>query len=143
MVGDGLMSVFGAPLPQDNHREQAVRAALEMVELITLFNQDQVAQSKRPIKIGVGIASGQVIAGYTGTFQRATYTCVGDTVNLAARLEAHTKVVGQPIVIDEATCAALSDDIEVVDQGMAQIKGKTQEVHIFSVRTDKLAVSSA
>lgn len=142
MVGDGLMSVFGAPLPQDHHREQAVRAALEMVELIALFNQDQAAQNKRQIHIGVGIATGQVIAGYTGTQQRATYTCIGDTVNLAARLEAHTKVVGQPIVIDEATRVGLSDDIEVIDQGSAQVKGKTQAVHIFSVKTDKLAVSS-
>jgi adenylate cyclase len=142
MVGDGLMSVFGAPLPHKNHQELAVRAALEMVELIDLFNQDQAAQNKRQIKIGVGIATGQVIAGYTGTQQRATYTCVGDTVNLAARLESHTKVVGQPIVIDETTRAGLSPDIEVDDQGMVQVKGKTVEVHIFSVKTDKVAVSA-
>jgi len=133
MVGDGLMAIFGAPLPLPNHSEQAVRAALEMIEMIELFNQDQEAQGKPAIRIGIGIATGQVIAGYTGTQRRATYTCVGDTVNLAARLEAYTKVAKQPILIDETTRIALSDTIKVQDLGPAEIKGKNQEVTIYSV----------
>src|SRR5512135_2150167 len=124
MVGDGLMAIFGAPLPLPDHGEQAVRAALEMIEMIDLFNLDQVAAGKPAIQIGIGIASGQVIAGYTGTQRRATYTCVGDTVNLAARLEAHTKVAGVPILIDECTRQSLSETIQVQDLGLAQIKGK-------------------
>ena len=133
MVGDGLMAVFGAPLPRADHCEQAVRAALEMLELIALFNQEQAAQDKVQIRIGVGVASGQVIAGYTGTQSRATYTCVGDTVNLAARLEAHTKVIGQPILIDENTQLGLHGDIRTEDQGPMQLKGKTQAVRIYAV----------
>jgi class 3 adenylate cyclase len=133
MVGDGLMAIFGAPLPLDNPGEAAVRAALEMIEMVELFDQEQVAQGKMPIRIGIGIASGPVIAGYTGTIRRATYTCVGDTVNLAARLEAHTKVVGKPILIDEATRASLGPGICVEEQGMVQLKGKTQEVRVYSV----------
>ncbi len=133
MVGDGLMAIFGAPLPLANHGEQAVLAALEMIEMIDLFNLDQVAASKPEIRIGIGIASGQVIAGYTGTQRRATYTCVGDTVNLAARLEAYTKVAGQPILIDETTRRSLSEAIRVEDLGLAPIKGKAQEVPIFAV----------
>jgi class 3 adenylate cyclase len=85
------------------------------------------------IRIGVGIASGDVIAGYTGTMRRATYTCVGDTVNRAARLEAHTKVVGEPILIDECTRQGLGDAVPVVDQGEIVLKGKTEPVRIFSV----------
>src|SRR6202790_620532 len=99
MMGDGLMSVFGAPIPLPDHAESAVRAAQEMVELIDLFNVDRQAAGKPPINIGIGIASGEMVAGYTGTNQRATYTCIGDTVNLAARLEAHTKVVQRAILI--------------------------------------------
>ena len=133
MVGDGLMAIFGAPLPLDDRCKHAVRAALEMIELVELFNFDQAAQGKVQIRIGIGIASGQVIAGYTGTMRRATYTCVGDTVNLAARLEAHTKVVGQPILIDETTRLGLRTAIQVVDQGELQLKGKTQAVRVFSV----------
>lgn len=74
-----------------------------------------------------------MIAGYTGTMRRATYTCVGDTVNLAARLESHTKVVGQPILIDEMTRQGLSDSIRIEEQGEVTLKGKTQAVRIFSV----------
>jgi adenylate cyclase len=133
MVGDGLMAIFGAPLPLDDRCEHAVRAALEMIEMVELFNTDQAAQGKVQIRIGIGIASGQVIAGYTGTLRRATYTCVGDTVNLAARLEGHTKVVGQPILIDETTRLGLRTAIQVVDQGELQLKGKTQAVRVFSV----------
>jgi class 3 adenylate cyclase len=133
MVGDGLMAIFGAPLPLEKKEEQAVRAAQEMIEMINLFNMDLAAQGKLPIKIGIGIASGSVIAGYTGTIRRATYTCVGDTVNLAARLESHTKVVGQPILIDESTRSELSSAIQVEDQGAVQLKGKVHEVRIYSV----------
>ncbi len=97
------------------------------------FALHQDAQSKARIRIGIGIASGQVIAGYTGTLRRATYTCVGDTVNLAARLEAHTKVVGEPILIDETTQQGLSDAIAIVPQGPVQIKGKADAVQVFSV----------
>ena len=133
MVGDGLMAVFGAPLPVVNKEEQAVRAALEMIEMVDLFNLDRSAQGKAQVRIGIGIASGAVIAGYTGTIRRATYTCVGDTVNLAARLESYTKVVGQPILIDAVTRRGLSSAIQVEDQGKAHINGKVQEVKIFTV----------
>ena len=74
-----------------------------------------------------------MIAGYTGTQQRATYTCVGDTVNLAARLEAHTKVVRQPILIDENTREGLNGEIELEPQGELLLKGKTQPVNVYSV----------
>jgi class 3 adenylate cyclase len=133
MVGDGLMAIFGAPLPLENHGEQAVRAALEMTEMVDLFNLDQAAAGKPTIRIGIGIATGQVIAGYTGTQRRATYTCVGDTVNLAARLESHTKVAGVPILIDEVTRQSLSEAIQADDLGTVAIKGKVQEVRIYSV----------
>ncbi len=131
--GDGLMAIFGAPTPRPDHPQRAVEAGREMVEMIELFNLDQEALGKLPIKIGVGIATGEVIAGFTGTLRRVTYTCVGDTVNLAARLEAHTKVVGQPILINEATRLGLSEDIAVEDQGVIPIRGKKQEVRVYSV----------
>lgn len=133
MLGDGLMALFGAPLPHADHAERAVRAGLEMLELVAGFDRDQAAQGKPGIRIGVGIASGQVIAGYTGTERRVTYTCVGDTVNLAAHLEAHTKVLAQPLLIDEHTRAALSSTIRVQDHGSVQFKTRAQPVRVFSV----------
>ena len=138
MVGDGLMAIFGAPLPRDDHHERAVRAARQMVELIRLFNAEQATRGKPQIEIGIGIASGPVVAGYTGTQHRATYTCVGDTVNLAARLESHTKVVERPILIDENTRRALRDGIAVEAQGELLVKGKTQPVNVYAVQSDSV-----
>lgn len=137
MVGDGLMAIFGAPLVQEDHCDRAVKAALDMIDMIQLLNMDRLAQQKAEVRIGIGIASGQVIAGYTGTTRRATYTCVGDTVNLAARLESHTKVVGKPILIDGATQSALVTGIKVEAEGPVQLKGKTVEVQVFSVPLDQ------
>jgi len=133
IVGDGLMALFGAPAPLENQAECAVLSALEMIEMINLFNLQQATMDRVQIRIGVGIATGQVIAGYTGTMQRATYTCVGDTVNLAARLEAYTKTVGQSILIDENTRQALSEALRVEDCGPVELKGKNQTVHVYSV----------
>src|SRR5204862_17967 len=76
MVGDGLMAIFGAPLPLPDSAGSAVEAAREMIEMIELFNSDRTASGKAPIRIGIGIATGDVVAGYTGTNERATYTCV-------------------------------------------------------------------
>ena len=104
-----------------------------MVELIELFNTEQAASGRKPIRIGIGIASGQVIAGYTGTMHRATYTCVGDTVNLAARLEAETKVQQEMILIDEQTHAGLDGEIQLVEKGEVMIRGKTNPVRVYAV----------
>jgi class 3 adenylate cyclase len=143
MVGDGLMAIFGAPVPREDHRRAAVLAARQMIDLIRLFNEDQASRGKVQIRIGIGIASGKVIAGYTGTLHRATYTCVGDTVNLAARLEAHTKVVERPILIDEETRRGLDDGIAVEAQGELLLKGKTEPVSVYAVPVDALVPEGA
>jgi class 3 adenylate cyclase len=136
IVGDGLMALFGAPLPREGHRARAVQAGLEMLELVAGFEREQAARGKPVIKIGIGIASGQVIAGYTGTERRVTYTCVGDTVVVGAHLEQHTKVLGRPILIDAHTRAGLSDAIRVEDHGPVQFKTRSQPVRVYSVVSD-------
>ena len=137
IIGDGLMAIFGAPVPLPSHSDRAVRAALEMCEMLELFNVERTAAQKPAIRIGIGIASGEMVAGYTGTNERATYTCIGDTVILAARLEAHTKVAGRPVLIDAATREALRDDIRVEALGAVPIRGKTQSVETFAVVLDR------
>ncbi|MEN9630107.1 MAG: hypothetical protein RJA10_3335 [Pseudomonadota bacterium] len=133
MIGDGLMAIFGAPQPLADHPTAAVRAALDMLEMVQLFNAERAAEGKPPIAIGIGIATGDVVAGYTGTQARATYTCIGDTVNLAARLEAHTKAAGQPILLDAAARAGLSDDFGLLALGPVALKGKAQTTEVFAV----------
>ena len=134
MMGDGLMAIFGAPIYRENHREEAVRAAQEMRSLLDGFNQVQELQNKTRIQIGIGIATGRVIAGYTGTQHRATYTCVGDTVNLAARIEAHTRVVEHPILVDQYTREGLPDVIECEPLGPVMYKGKQQSINTYAVK---------
>jgi adenylate cyclase len=133
MVGDGLMAIFGAPLPLADAGGAAVQAALDMLEMIELYNREPDRAGKPPIEIGIGIASGDVIAGYTGTQQRATYTCVGDAVNLAARLEAHTKTVGRTILTDAATRRAVGDRCRIEALGTVPLKGKAEAVEVYSV----------
>ena len=133
MMGDGLLAVFGAPVESELHKVQAVRAAREMLENLEVFNIEQQQKQKTAVQIGIGIASGKVIAGYSGTKQRATFTCVGDTVNLAARIEAHTKTAGRPILIDQNTREGLPREIGVEGLGPVLFKGKTETVEIFSV----------
>ena len=133
IAGDGLMAIFGAPLPLPDHCEAAVRAALEMSDLVELFNVERAAAGKPQIRIGIGIASGEMVAGYTGTNERATYTCIGDTVNLAARVEQHTKVAARTVLIDGTTREGLSARIEVEPLGPVLFKGKAAPVDIYSV----------
>jgi len=139
IIGDGLMALFGTLGKSGDHRTQAVLAALDMVSVLKEFNQQRAAENKAQINIGIGIASGTVMAGYTGTKHRATYTCVGDTVNLAARIEAHTKVLGKPILIEGVTRSALGDAFQVESHGLIQFKGKTVGVEIFSIPLDEKA----
>ncbi len=133
MVGDGLMAIFGAPLPLPDHCACAVRSALEMQETMALFNVERRVAGKPEIRIGIGIASGDMVAGYAGTNERATYTCIGDTVNLAARLEAHTKVAQRAILTDGATRAGLGDGFAVEALGVVPIRGKAAAVDVFAV----------
>ena len=133
MIGDGLMAIFGAPLPLVGHPQAAVRAALDMIEVIDLFNAERTAASKPALRIGIGIASGEVVAGYSGTQLRATYTCIGDTVNLAARLEEHTKVARRAILIDGVTRAALSEGVRLDTLDPVLLRGKSAAVAVYAV----------
>ncbi len=137
MLGDGLMAIFGAPVSLADHRDRAVRAALEMLEMMAAFNQDRARRGAVEVRIGIGIASGPLVAGFTGTRQRMTYTGVGDAVNLAAHLEAHTKVLGQPLLIDENTRAGLGDGFRIEAHGPTQLKTRREAVPIFSVASTR------
>jgi len=137
MIGDGLMALFGAPLPLDDCAGSAVAAALEMLELVEQFNHERSAANKPAIRIGIGVATGDVVAGYIGTQQRGTYTCIGDTVNLASRLEARTKVAGHSILIDSATQRALDGSVPILSLGEVPFQGKAAAVEVFAVMAGK------
>lgn len=133
IIGDGLMALFGTVSKEGNHREQAVNAALDMLDTLKEFNQNRMKASKTEIRIGIGIASGSVMAGYAGTQHRATYTCIGDTVNLAARIEQHTKTAEKPILIDSSTYEGLPNTFHTTSLGPVTFKGKSIPIEIYSV----------
>jgi len=136
MIGDGLMVLFGAPQPLADPARSAVMAAQDMLAIMREFNLDRVVIGKPEIKIGIGIATGEVVAGYAGTQQRATYTCIGDKVNLAARLEAHTKTAQRAVLIDDATNLALFGAIQTQSIGDVLLKGFAEPVPVYSVSAD-------
>jgi len=133
MIGDGLMALFGAPKPLDDPARSAVAAAQDMLIMMQQFSLDREADGKSAIKIGMGIATGEVVAGYAGTQQRASYTCIGDKVNLAARLESHTKVLGCDILIDDTTRLALGQHRTLEPIRRVQFKGFSDLMDIYSV----------
>ncbi len=133
MIGDGLMVLFGAPRPLDNPAALAVAAAQDMLAMMDQFNMERKIARKPEIKLGIGIATGEVVAGYAGTQQRATCTCIGDKVNLASRLEAHTKTVSSCILMDEDTKCALTLSRNVECIGKVLFNGFSNPVTVFSI----------
>lgn len=132
MLGDGLMALFGVPQPIDNSAQSAVLAGQEMLGMIDILNQERAAEGVALLDIGIGIATGAVVAGYAGTHDRATYTCIGSTVNLAARLEAQTKLTDSQILIDHRTMQDLNQIGSRKVLSGVQIKGFTDPMDVFS-----------
>lgn len=137
IIGDGLMVIFGVPQPIEAPARSAVEAGLEMLAMLEQFNSEQRAAGRLTIQIGIGIASGPMVAGYTGTEARGIYTCLGDTVNLASRLESHTKEAARPLLVDGQTRAALDDAFAAEPLGATLFKGKKIPVDVFAIALAK------
>lgn len=132
-TGDGLMAFWGAPLEQPDHAHRACRAAERIHEALAACNALRASEGMPPFQVGVGIATGQAVVGNIGHEQRLDYTAIGDTVNLAARLESATKDLGCDTVISQATAAMLGNRAAFGFRAMSDIrvKGKSQPVQVF------------
>ena len=141
-IGDCIMSFWNAPLPEPKHAELAVRAALDMTAAIIELNRtwraeaDAAGRPFSPVGIGIGIATGQCCVGNHGSEQRFDYSVLGDTVNLASRLEAQTKAYHVPLVISEATHAQLAG-FATLEIDLLRVKGKTQPSRVYTVLGDE------
>ena len=120
-MGDAVMAVFNAPLPQPDHALRAVRAALTMQQAIATHNSS--AASQNHLSFGIGIHTGQAVVGNVGTAQRLNYTAIGDTVNLAKRLQEQAS--GGQIILSHATYEAVRDHVTVEALGPLSIKGRS------------------
>jgi adenylate cyclase len=130
-LGDGVMAIFGAPNPIPDHAHRAILAALDMQAGVREISARRAREGKDVLAVGVGISAGEVVAGTVGTSQRMEYTVVGDSVNLAARLESDAKP-GQ-ILISRHTYDAVRGRIEARSLGMVRLRGKEQPVEAFEV----------
>lgn len=133
-VGDMVMGLFGAPLDDPDHAEHAVQAALAMSRALDELNREWAAAGKPQLDIGVGISTGDMVAGNIGSDTIMSYTVIGDTVNLGARLESLNKDYGTRVIVSEATRAELKGRYDIRPLGDVTVKGKSTPVAIFEVR---------
>jgi adenylate cyclase len=135
-VGDMVMALFGAPVDDEWHADHAVAAALDMLRELKELNRRWTAEGRPTLEIGIGINSGPMIAGNIGSEAIMSYTVIGDAVNLGSRLESLNKQYGTRIIISEHTRRRLRNSYDVHPLGEVVVKGKSQAVAIFEVRTD-------
>ncbi len=134
--GDSLLAVFGTPLnPAEDHAARAIRTALAMQKALVNFNLEQVKKNQPELQIGIGIASGPVVAGNIGGQGRIEYTVIGDTVNLASRLQDLTKELNQDVLVNSAAIQQATQSIALAAQPLGEIpvRGKAEKVNIFAV----------
>jgi adenylate cyclase len=133
-IGDGIMVVFGAPLSEGPREDacRAVRCAVEMLARVDQWNATK-APSDPVLKIGIGIHTGTVTSGNVGSPDRLEYSVIGETVNLASRLEALTKEFKTPLVLSPAAWEHIRSEFSTVSLGDAQVRGFTNAIPLYSV----------
>ena len=145
-IGDGILAVFGAPLRSDKHAADALSAALAMDQALAGLNRERKEKKLKPIAVGVGLHSGPVIAGNIGNSSKLEYTVLGDTVNLASRIEGLTKVYRSSILISDAVYERLPEellgDLNVRALPRARVKGKKKSVKLYKVKNDRVKSES-
>ncbi len=132
-VGDMVMALFGAPVDDPDHGEHAVAAAVDMVRELGALNNRWAAEGLACLDIGIGVNTGEMIAGNIGSAAIMSYTVIGDNVNLGARLESLNKDYRSRIIISDATRARLKGAYDLRALGEVVVKGKTRPVSIFEV----------
>jgi len=132
-VGDMVMGLFGAPVRDAQHADHAVAAALEMTGALDRLNAGWRAEGRPTLDIGIGINSGEMIAGNIGSDTIMSYTVIGDAVNLGARLESLTKEYGARILISDETRLRLTSGVVTRLIGEVTVKGRTRPVTVHEV----------
>src|SRR5215472_17611643 len=131
LMGDGVLAFFGAPVAHEDDPERAVRCGLDMVREIDELGLGQQALTGVALQVRVGVNSGPVVVGVVGTEKASEYTAMGDTVNVAARMQGAARPGS--VLVTAATYGFVSPLVEAVDMGQLELKGKTDTVHAYEV----------
>ena len=132
-IGDAIMAAFGIPFGHDDDEDRAVRTSVAMIRSLAAWNISRLNEGKKPINIGIGLNTDDVVAGNIGSEKRVDYTIIGDGVNLAARLESACKQYAASILISEFTHRKLRGTYRTREVDLVVVKGKTKPVAIFEV----------
>tara|TARA_E500000318_G_scaffold92067_1_gene90533 strand:+ start:1252 stop:3300 length:2049 start_codon:yes stop_codon:yes gene_type:complete len=138
-IGDALMAFWNAPIEGDDisHRVRSIETALKMYDSLDELNVQLKKEGKKELAIGIGINTGNVVVGNMGSDQRFDYTCLGDAVNLAARLEGQTKQYGVKILLGEETTKLIGDKFKFIELDKIAVKGKKEGVKVYTVINEK------
>ena len=132
-TGDGIMALFGAPQPRQDHPQRAVRAALGIVSRLDQVNAGLQSEGLPALRIGVGLHTGEVVAGLIGPDERVEYGVVGEPVNLASRVESLTKELAATILVSKEIAARLGPEFSLGRAALLPVKGKVQPVEVVEV----------
>jgi adenylate cyclase len=132
-MGDCIMAFWNAPVNVEDHELKAVESALGMVHRLKELNDELESEGLMPIKIGIGINTGEVVVGNMGSNNRFDYSILGDAANLASRLEGQSKGYGVTIILGEETATAVENDLFNIELDSIAVKGKKDSVRIFTV----------
>jgi class 3 adenylate cyclase len=136
-TGDGVMALFGVPQRHDDHAERAVRAALGIVRKLQVLNAELHEQATAALRIGIGVHTGEVVAGLIGPDQRVEYGVVGEPVNLASRIEGLTKEVVTTILVSKETASRLGPQFALGRCALLAVKGGSRPVEVVEVLVDR------
>lgn len=135
-IGDAVMAFWGAPIPQEDHAERAVACALDMLTAMDGFNARQQERGRPTLRMRIGVHTGEAVVGNLGCPSRFSLTALGDTVNLASRLESANKVLGTRVLICEATMRALPQGMPTRYIDEIQVKGREQAVKVYTLAAE-------
>ena len=130
-IGDEIMAIWGAPIPQPDHGLRAVRAAHEIRERLKVFNEERIVSGDVALEVGIGINSGQMVAGYSGASQTLSYTVLGDAVNVASRLCSHASP--REVLISDALYEETSGEFEIETREPVVFKGKSAPLGVYQI----------
>ncbi len=132
-IGDAIMAIFGEPIQDENHAQNAVKCAYAMLQKVEKLHKKWYREGKPEIEIGIGINTGEVFVGNIGSENRMEYTVIGDTVNLASRLESYNKMYKTKMLISASTYKAVKDIADIIKIPEVQIRGKANKIDIYEV----------